>query len=302
MGSEGVYCGIGCGGIVFLTCMIMLITSFSYVEYDEYCFKKSTTTNKVDQSEVYANGRYLWGFNQKKVSFPRLFQQQELNLSVANEEGVMVNVLVSFWYRLPKENLAAIYSRYGTAYETQLLSFARSAVRNTAVDFSVNEFLTNRSIVRDQIAVEVSRAIAELEGIDCPAYTVQLNEIEFTAALIQSHLNAAITLEENLLKEFEQEATEIRATTDKLVEEYSANTTIITRTAEASKTAQIETAQAQYDEIIGSARGNGMASAMSALGIEDAADKARFLKLMAVLDNADARIVDLDSSAIVNLS
>jgi len=301
MGSESTYCCIGCGGIVFLTCLIMFITSFAYVEYDELCFKKSTTTNTVDQSEVYANGRYLWGFNYNKVSFPRLFQSQELNLSVANQEGVMVNVLVSFWYRLPKEDLSNIYSRYGTNYETQLVSFARSAVRNTAVDFSVNQFLTNRSIIRDVMAQNVSRALAELY-IDCPAYTVQLNEIEFTDAVLQKQLTAAITLEQNLLKEFEQQATEIRATTEKLVEEYQANTTFITREAEANKTAKIEIAQAQYDEIIGSARGNGMAVTMAALGITDEVDKSRFLKLMAVLDNEEARIVDLDSSAIVNLN
>lgn len=105
MGDAQLYCGLGCGFVIFLTLMIMLITSFAYVEYDEYAFKKSTTTNKVDQSEVYDNGRYLWGFNHKKVVFPKLFQVQELNLSVANQEGVSVNIAVSFWYRLPKDDL-----------------------------------------------------------------------------------------------------------------------------------------------------------------------------------------------------
>merc|ERR1712013_902776 len=194
-----------------------------------------------------------------------------------------------------------IYTHYGTAYETQLISFARSAVRNTAVDFSVNQFLTNRSIIRDQMAQNVSLSLSEL-FVDCPAYTVQLNEIEFQDTVLQKQLQAAITLEENLLKGFVQEATEIRAETDKLVEEYDSNTTVILRTAEASKLAQIETAQAQYDEIVDSARGNGMAAAMTALGIEAEEDKSRFLSLMAILDNSEARTVDLDSSAIVNLN
>eukprot|EP00483_Globobulimina_turgida_P001149 UN01151 len=257
MSNSGVYACACCGFVVFFTLMIMLITSFVYVEYDEYAFKKSTTTNKVDQSEVYGNGRYLWGFNHKKVVFPKLFQAQELNLSVANEEGVSVQIAVSFWYRLPKEELSRIYSRYGTNYQTQLNSIARAAVRNTAVDFSVNEFLNNRSIVRDQIAENVSLALADM-FIDCPAYTVQLNEIEFSATLLSTHLNAAITLENNLKKAYEKDAAQIRAETGKLVEEYLANTTVITRTAEATKTAEIETAQAKYDEIIAQARGFGI--------------------------------------------
>ena len=180
-------------------------------------------------------------------------------------------------------------------------SIARAAVRNTAVDFSVNEFLQNRTLVRDQIAENVSLALANM-FIDCPAYTVQLNEIEFSATLLETHLNAAITLEENLQKEYIQNATEIRSITLKLVEEYTAEATIVTRTAEANKTAAIETAQAKYDEIVAEARGQGLANTMAALGIYNETEKARFLKLMAILDNSDAKIVDLTSSAIVNLN
>merc|ERR1740129_1392250 len=95
-----------CGGAVSLMLLIMLITSFNYVEYDELAFKRSTTYNKVDQSEVYDNGRYVWGFNHEKVSFPKLFQSEELTLSVANKEGVMVNLDVSFWWRLDEDDLS----------------------------------------------------------------------------------------------------------------------------------------------------------------------------------------------------
>eukprot|EP01084_Bolivina_argentea_P305457 527698_1 len=301
MSNEQVYCCACCGFVTFLTMMIMLITSFVYVEYDEYAFKKSTTTNKVDKSKVFDNGRYLWGFNHKKVVFPKLFQRQELNLSVANEEGVSVVISVSFWYRLPKEDLSEIYSRYGTNYQTQLNSIARAAVRNTAVDSSVNEFLNNRTIVRDTIARNVSLALSAMY-IDCPAYTVQLNEIEFSASLLTTHLNAAITLENNLQKEFQKNASQIRAETEKLVEEYTAITTVITRTAQANKTASVETAQAKYDEIMAQARGEGLANAMDAMGIQNETEKARFLKLMAILDNSDAKIVDLFGATVVNLN
>eukprot|EP01083_Nonionella_stella_P038749 105344_1 len=301
MASEGTYGCACCGFVVFLTLMIMLITSFAYVEYDEYAFKKSTTTNIVDKSQVFDNGRYLWGFTQTKVVFPKLFQRQELNLSVANTDGVMVQIAISFWYRLPKEKLSEIYSSYGTNYETQLISQSRAAVRNTAVQFQVSEFLSNRGAVRDQIATNLSLILDNM-NIDCPAYTVQLNEIEFTTSLLTTHLSAAVQLENNLQREFEQNATQIRAETSKLVEEYLATTTIITRTAEANKTAAIETAQAKYDEVIAQARGEGLASTMKALGIVNETEKARFLKLMAILDNSNTKIVDLTGAAIVNLN
>jgi len=299
-GSNCVGVSLCCGSVVFLTLMIMLITSFHYVEHNEYAFKKSTTTNKVDQSTVYGNGRYLWGFDRTKVVFPKLFQQKELTLSVANQEGVSVEITVSFLYRLPKDKISDIYSAYGTDYETTLTSVSRAAVRNSAVDFEVGQFLTNRSLVRDLIAEAIPDALAEM-NIECPSHTVQLNEITFSDAILATHLSSAITLENNLKRGYEQNAQEIRAETEKLVGEFSANTTIVLRTAEALKAASIETAQSKYDEIITQARGDGLDLVIDGVGI-DAVDKAQFLKLMAMLDNPGAKILEMDGAAIVNLS
>jgi len=304
MAVDQVQCvalSVCCSFVVFLTLMIMLITSFVYVDYDEWAFKKSTTTNTIDQSEVYSNGRYLWGFDHTKVTFPRLFQKQQLSLGVANEEGVSVVIAVSFWYRLPKEHLSDIYSAYGLEYSTQLASIARAAVRNSAVAFSVDSFLTDRSDVRALLAENLPTALAAM-NIECLGYTVQLDDITFSEELLNTHLESAITLENNLKKGYEQEAQEIRAETEKLVSSLSANTTVITRTAEANKTASIETAQAKYDEIITQARGHGMADTMSALGIDAGDEKARFLKLMAVLDNDASRIIEISGGAIINLN
>jgi len=69
-----------------------------------------------------------------------------------------------------------------------------------------------------------------------------------------------------------------------------------------NKTASIETAQAKYYEIIAEARGYGLASTMAALGIVNETEKARFLKLMAILDNNEAKIIDLTGAAIINLN
>jgi len=299
MADDTTKVGGCCCSIVFLTLIIMLITSFVYVEHEEYAFKKSTTTNKVDTSEVYSSGRYLWGFDKTKVVFPKLYQHEELTLSVSNQEGVAVEITVSFLYLLQRDQLASIYNAYGTNYESTLTSLSRAAVRNAAVDFGVGQFLTNRSLVRAQIANDLSVALADM-NIDCPQHAVQLNDITFSESILTTHLNAAIRLEENLQKGYEQTAEEIRAETAKLVGAYEANTTIVLRTAEALKEASIETAQAKYDEIITQARGDGLDLVIDGVGIETQ-DKAKFLKLMAILDNPNATIVEMDGSAIINL-
>jgi len=289
----------GCCSVVFLVLMIMLITSFAYVEHNEYAFKKNTTSNKVDTSKVYTNGRYLWGFNFQKVVFPKLYQREKLTLSVANQEGVAVEITVSFLYRLEEDQLSTIYQTYGTNYETTLKSLASAAVRNSAVDFGVDTFLTDRSSIRQRLSEAIPTALADM-NIECPSHGVQLNTITFTDDQLEKHLSAAITLEENEMKGFEQNASLIREDTQKTVGGFEANTTITLRTAEAEKEALIETAQAKYDEIITEARGEGLNSVIDGVGIADN-DTARFLKLMAILDNPEADIVDVDGAAIINL-
>jgi len=264
-------------------------------------FKKSTTINKVYKGTVYDNGRYVWGFNHEKVSFPKLFQKEELLLSVANKEGVMVNLAVSFWWRLREADLDDVYKTFGTSYRSLLLSQAKSVIRNTAVDFSVNEFLGNRSLVRDQLATNVESVLDEMH-ISAPNNMLHLHdEVGFTDLILSTHLEAAIVLEDNLLREYSQDSTLIRTETAKRVAEYTKNITVITRGAEANKTASIATAQAQYDRIIADARGSGQAMTMDALGIESGEQKKKFLKYMAILDNAGAMVVSLEAGVIVNL-
>ncbi len=80
----------------------------------------------------------------------------------------------------------------------------------------------------------------------------------------------------------------------------TANTTIITRTAEAEKLATMDSARAQYEEIIGQARGLGIAHVIKNLGMdkynENVSDT--FVQLMSILDNNQTQIViNLDSKA-----
>ena len=295
-----------CGGIVFLTLMIFLITSFIYVDYDEYAFKKSTVSNTVYQDEVFEEGRYLWGFDHTKVSFPSKFKLLDLELTVSTSDGVTLGIDMSFWYKIPREKISDLYSKYGTNYVSQMTSISLAIIRNTAVIFSANDFLSKRREITNVIASNISQSLAENAFIDVPVYTVKLRNVEFPEAILKTQLDAAILLEENEKKEYEQTASLIRSDTERLVQQIQANTTIIMRTAEANKTAKIASAHAQYDEIIGRSRGIGIADTIEMLtmnGTSDDIDNVTntFLKLMAILDNNQTQIVNLESPAIVNL-
>eukprot|EP01084_Bolivina_argentea_P045126 83060_1 len=293
-----------CGVVVFIVLVILLITSFVYVEYDEYAFKKSTVTNRVDQSQAYGAGRYVWGFEHTKIVFPALYQLVELNLSVSNEDGVSLGLEISFWYKFRQNELSKTYQKYGLNYATQISSIARGVVRNTAGVFDVNQFISQRSEITAVMAKNLSNALSQQVFIDVPEYAVQMNSVKFSESILSKHLLSAIRLEENEKKEYEQKAQLTRQETEKLVQQYNANTTIITRTAEAGKLAKIESARAKYEEIIGKARGVGIGTAIRGLGMDKYNETVSdtFVQLMSILDNNQTQIVNLDSNAIINLN
>jgi len=147
--NESTACAWGCCGVVFLTGMILLIVSFVYVEYDEFAFKKDTTANEVHTDEVYTNGRYLWGPNWDVITFSRLYQEvsyeDSSSLDVGNNEGIQVNIDVNFWYKLRRKYLKDLYQKYGTKYHDKATSIAKAALKNTAVAFTLDEYLRSRA-------------------------------------------------------------------------------------------------------------------------------------------------------------
>ncbi len=84
------------------------------------------------------------------------------------------------------------------------------------------------------------------------------------------------------------------------MQEYDKNTTIILRTAEANKSARIKGAQAKYQEIIGQARGMGIANTMRTLQMDIVNESVAntFLRLLAILDNNRTQIINIVSSPV----
>lgn len=314
--DEGVICQICCGdskrscigGILglgaLLTCILLPI-SFHYVEHDQYALRKNTHTNTVQTDAVYDTGRYCWGPQWEVMTFPSTWQTIEFTgertCRAGNTEGVTMLMDVILSYRIIKENLGNLYTTYGINYHQVLESQVMATIKNTAIVMSVDTFLENRT----HAAVELSTAIGDMvaekfSGLEAPARMFKLSQITFADALHQSRLDAAIQLETNEQKLYEQEEVLARANTTNMVAEYHANATVLLQAAEATKEANRETALAQQEEALIQERATGLNNLLTDLGISDATLKEKFLKLMALLDNESAKIIDVESSVIVD--
>jgi regulator of protease activity HflC (stomatin/prohibitin superfamily) len=294
LGNRGV-CFMCCCVLFFSIGIPLITTSFEYVQYNQLAFPKNTLTNKVDQSEVFTNGRYFLGPNVDLVTFKSTYQKIEFAgdnaLQVFNSEGLSVELDASFYFKIQAGNLQKMFTAYGTNIITKALDIAESTLKNNAVTFTIEQYLKNRAIIAQTFNRNLTKAMSSIY-LDVEDHKFQMRQITFPEQIRTKYLDAAVVLQREKQYQFEQEAKLIRDNTDKMTKSTKANTTVITREAEAKSARIVAVAKAHADQLVSTARGKGIAIALSNLTISDPADRKMFIKLMAILDNPSTKIVD----------
>ena len=276
----------GCGFISLIVGIILICVSFQFVEYNQYGLKRNTLTNKVFTNKIYENGRYMFGPSVNMIYFEKDYQKVDFTgsnaLSVSNDDGTGFYITVTFFYRIQKENIENLYNKFGTNYRSKILSLSQSTLKNTAILYSIDDYLTKRSIITKSIKTNVT---ATLNNIWIDVDELQLHEVLFPEVVNNKYLDAAVQLQVNSKMEYEQDAELIRQETSRLVEVINANETlvlaeaeanynIITQLADVNATQMIETAKteelklkqiamAQQSKLIAEARGLYMAQLIS---------------------------------------
>lgn len=278
--------------------IIGIATSYEYIDYNEYAFKKNTWSNTVDTEVVYENGKHFWGWNKEAIIFPRNYQLVFFEeLAVSDQEEKPFRIDVSFLYRLKKDNLVDLYQQFGTAYHDTILSKVQSTIKNTVPQYLLQEYLENRQGITEIMNRNITEELSSI-WIDVELNKMQLKFIGLESTTITKFLDAAVQLQSNDQKEFEQEAELIRQNTTKLVKEVNAETTILTREAEANYDKTIEFATAAAKELTSNARGLGIANVVNQLEFNSTSSRGKFIRLISILDNKSTRLVDVDNSLI----
>ena len=286
--------------IVVIILIGILCGSFYYIEYDEYAFKKYTLSNKVYTNTVYENGRYLWGPSHNLITFPRNYQRIDFEgLSVADKNQKSLELDISIYYRVKKSELNKLYNKFGTNFESTIISKTQSIIKNTAPMYLIEEFLENREIITTVINKNVTEGL-ETIWIDLEDYKLQLKKITLQETTINKFLDIAVTTQQNEQAEFSKEAEEIRAETERQVQEINTNTTIITNEALAEADRIVTVAKSQADLIVSTARGEGISKIIANFSL-DAVHRNKFIKYMSLIDNDnEIKLIDTDNSLIIN--
>jgi len=290
-------------GLCFLCVLVLfsavgiplICTAFEYVHYNELAFAKNNLSNKVDTTKVYKNGRYHVGPSVDMVRFQRTYQKIDFSgrtaLEVFNAEGLSLRLDASFYFKIQEKNLAKMFSAYGQKIISKAQAIAEATLKNSAVTFTIEQYLKNRPMISAQFNRNMTKAMATVY-LDVEEHKFQLRHISFPDQIRDKYLDAAVVLQREKQYQFEQEAKLIRDNTLQLTKATNANTTVIKRQANATSERIIAVAKANADQLVSTARGKGIAIALSNLTVTDPTDRKMFIKLMAILDNPSTKIID----------
>lgn len=226
--------------VIFVTVLLLLILvplHFSYIERNNIGFKKNTATSAVDLSVVYPNGRYGWGISYRPVTFPSTYQLVKLtgvnSLSLFVEGGQTISVGFEFMYRLVPSLLPQLYKAFGTNYETRIVSFARARLRNTAPQFTLDDYLLRRANITNVFFADLQAELLESAFVQTRREFFFMHEVKLPSSLLTQRTQTAYNLQQQITQTYAQNASLIRVGTQQLVAQIDGQTVVVQQNATA---------------------------------------------------------------------
>lgn len=321
---------IGCLVITCLCCLILVFLgaivtvailppSFSYVSKSQMAYKKQVSENYVETDKIYFNGRYLWGPDYTPVTFKRVLIDVEYiggqfkgddwvggpdnALLVFSKDQLEFAVEIQFRYQLPQTvpELRNIWNTFNKAYKLQVKNLAVSTIKNQAPQFTLDEFIENRTYVRNVFFQVLRDELANI-NITLDNGKFQMRRQILPETIQNKFLSNAVLEQETLAKQFEQDAKDIRAETQVLKQEILANATVIKQEALGEADNIVRTAKAEARKIVEIKRGEGFLETVQSLGINGTNEEEKLFQIFSILDNSEAKLLVGDNfNSLINV-
>jgi len=144
-------CGICCC-VVLVTFVILLATSFSSLEFNEWGLDYSGITKTVSKSSA-SGGIHFLGIGHHFIKFPKTVQTiefssentaTEASLNSRTSDGLEVTLEISFQYSLNADNLTQLYMTYGEEYKDVFVLVAMDILTDLATKYTAYNFFVDR--------------------------------------------------------------------------------------------------------------------------------------------------------------
>ncbi|CAG2251199.1 unnamed protein product [Mytilus edulis] len=131
---------------------ILIIASYSYLDYYEYGLRRQKSTGSVDKTEVYDGGRYFIGPDFEFKIFPADLHEVDIdNAKVFSSDKLEVQFSAHFQYVIRKNELVSLHDAYDLGYKEVMKSSALDAVKGAITVYNVRELINNRSEIEQTV-------------------------------------------------------------------------------------------------------------------------------------------------------
>ncbi|CAG2254519.1 unnamed protein product [Mytilus edulis] len=191
---------------------ILIIASYSYLDYYEYGLRRQKSTGSVDKTEVYDGGRYFIGPDFEFKIFPADLHEVDIdNAKVFSSDKLEVQFSAHFQYVIRKNELVSLHDAYDLGYKEVMKSSALDAVKMLQIHaqhleatnscttsrcaitvYNVRELINNRS----EIEQTVWKSVRErLGGTCCNSYCDQTNPLCTNCVTVCSRSHRGLNVE-----------------------------------------------------------------------------------------------------------
>lgn len=265
--------GICCGSLAILLLLILLPMSFSRLSYYEIGLKRSRISGTIERDTTYESGNHLLGPDGLFLIYPADNQIMDLpdqsvwSKASDTDAGTLLAIDVSFQYQIVPEKLGDLYDKVGINYEPLIRNLAITAIKNTAVKHSADDYLTDRRNIETEMFEAVKTSLEN--QADSELILLQMNDVTFPDLFYQRKLDAATQIKKNEAEEFKRESRIVRGETLQLVN-YIENDAKLTVDISKAKSENIKkTAENTADQIIQNVRNNGLMLIEDELNVTD---------------------------------
>lgn len=272
--------------------------SYQYVEPLTYALMKNANPgqSKVDQ-KTYTNGRYYVGPSRKQITFPSTAIQvdywrgsQSGTVIVFTTSGLEVVVEVVFYYRLKKDSIYDIFTKYNKGIYNFVSSNALRAIKNAAVQFGVEDYITRREEIQEALYQALRAEMMNYPFIDFMGRDFfYLNSVVYPEQFVNTWLSASVQTQVVQKNDADRENAAVLSQTEVLKTEINTNITRINYQRD-QQISQIMANATSYSDLVRNAQISvNTADIMRALNITSQADVDKFIRITAAMK--DPRLV-----------
>lgn len=194
-------CTIGCSLMIIWSSLLGV--SFDTIEPTECGILYDGSLQRLEQTDLWFEGRYLVGLGKKFIKFPTTLQTIRYgafdseyrfggSLITRSLDGLQMSIDVAFQYQLNIQfnDLFRLYMDFGDDYASQYARVMLQVAADVSSDYLAATFYTNRETIQEAMRKELNSSLVRHYASVPQLQLVNIDffNVEYNNAILQTHI------------------------------------------------------------------------------------------------------------------